>query len=90
MVNVRPKETRITHIMRRWFFNHDTFKYYFTCYVIRATKKDLDGNKIRGWIFNGSLTEVWIPYSDLRLTMQLYSRILDLKDKSNGKKLVGE
>lgn len=85
----RPKETRITHIITRAFFNHDTFKYYFT-FCLRVTKPTIDGRKVRGWLFTGYPTEVWIPYSDLRLTMQLYSRILDLKDKLNGKKLVGE
>jgi hypothetical protein len=77
-----------SQIQGRYFFNKDTYSNIFTCYTLRVTKKTKYG-KVRGWLFNGSMKEVWVPYRDLKFTMRIYSMYLDFKDKMNGKILIG-
>lgn len=84
---VRPT---ISSIKSRFFFDKATYSWFFTCYILRVTKRDSNGNKVRGWLLNGSLTEIWIPDRDLRWTMKLMSKYFDYKDAKAGKVLIGE
>ncbi len=68
----------INDIKNNYFFNEKTYCDYFTCYVIRTTR----GN-VRGWVFNGNLTEMWVPYYALKFTMKVYSRYRDIVDFIN-------
>jgi hypothetical protein len=65
----------IDEIKNNESFDEHTYSDYFGCYIIR---KKMAGR--RGWIFNGSMNEYWIPYKDLKLSMMTYSYKRDVKD----------